>query len=1219
MNPVTDKSQIRTYRAVECITFRSTKEKFGGLSNMAGGFPLRVSGILVPSAEALYQASRFPNKPEIQKLIIEQQSPMTAKMVSKPYRNETRPDWQQIRVRVMRWVLRVKLAMHWPEFCSLLLDTGDRLIVEDSRRDNFWGALRQDDGTLVGMNVLGRLLMELRDELKGPNKEALRIVNPPPISDFNLLGQPIGQVGFGSKGIDTVDPDLRAKPGSLWDMRFEEPEIDENEESVTTVSTVANEERIRDSKNKDNMTRYPKRLIEVDLPIKRISEHARKDQNIKKGHLHSMHVWWATRPLASCRAVIMATLLPDSADERCSQFFRDEAKKILQPFTRKNLADPIILRHALLEFIADFASWDAGVNPTYLNAARKLVAAAHLDGSPLVLDPFAGAGSIPFEALRVGAQTFSGDLNPVAVLLNKVSQEYLPKYGHRLAEGVEKWGKWLLEQSRKKLSPFYPADDKGNIPLAYIWARTIKCEGPGCGAKVPLLGMLWLSHKANNRAALRYHGNQQTKEVVVEVFSPRSEGELQPSIVNRFSATCPVCGYTTPYKNVRTQLQKLKGGARSSRLLAVVTASTTGKRTVRLPNEADNKAIESAKLRFNELETQVTDDISLIPNEPTLQYSTFVNRANIYGIPNWGYLFTERQIVSLVSFTKIILEANQNIVSESSDEEYARAITTCLSLAVSNCSHYNTSVSFYGLDHMISCYIQGCGFPMRPDFGEANPTMPKFVGGLEYSLQQIIEVLNREGSVIQTRGTVQRASAMEIPLPDDSVPYVITDPPYYYTIQYADSSDLPYVWLKRMLKRVHPDLFQFELTPKEDEIIVQSPSEPSGEGYKNSEKYERNMKKALSECRRVLAESGIAVVLFAHKETSGWEALLSALVGAGWTVTASWPIDTERAARLRAGFQAMLASSVFLVCRPRETSRIGDWRDVLAELPKRIHDWLPRLDDEGIVGADAIFACLGPALEIFSRYSKVEKASGEQVFLRDYLEQVWAAVAREALGMIFEGADASGFEEDARLTAMWLWTLHAGNGNGKTEKVFQDKDSEEQSEIEIRKSKITKGYALEYDAARKIAQGLGVHLEKLGSVVEIRGDTARLLSVVERTKHLFGKEQGQSPVSRRKRKDRQIKFDFAREIEEAEKESGGWGEKTSPPIGNTVLDQLHQAMILFAAGRSEALKRFLVEDGVGKDGRFWRLGQALSALYPKDSEEKRWVDGILARKKGLGF
>ena len=304
------------------------------------------------------------------------------------------------------------------------------------------------------------------------------------------------------------------------------------------------------------------------------------------------------------------------------------------------------------------------------------------------------------------------------------------------------------------------------------------------------------------------------------------------------------------------------------------------------------------------------------------------------------------------------------------------------------------------------------------------------------------------------------------------------------------------------------------------------------------------------------------------------------------------------------------------VSRSYRDPESGDWRDVLEELPKRIHDWMAHLSTEGIVGADAIFACLGPALEIFSRYSHVEKASGEQVVLREYLEYVWAAVAKEALNMIFEGADATGFEEDARLTAMWLWTLSAGrNGNG--ENIYTEEEGEEEEES-VRSKKTLGGYILEFDAARKIAQGLGAHLERLTSVVEIRGDTSRLLPVSERTRYLFGKDETDAPTKRGKRKDPQLKLGFVKEIEEIETRDG-WGTKSAPRVGSTVLDRLHQSMILFAAGRSEALKRFLVEEGAGNDQRFWRLAQALSALYPKSSDEKRWVDGVLARKKGLGF
>ena len=302
------------------------------------------------------------------------------------------------------------------------------------------------------------------------------------------------------------------------------------------------------------------------------------------------------------------------------------------------------------------------------------------------------------------------------------------------------------------------------------------------------------------------------------------------------------------------------------------------------------------------------------------------------------------------------------------------------------------------------------------------------------------------------------------------------------------------------------------------------------------------------------------------------------------------------------------------------TDEIGDWRDVLQELPRRIHEWMPRLAEEGVVGADAIFACLGPALEIFSRYSRVEKASGEAVTLKEYLEQVWAAVAKEALTMIFKDADTTGFEEDARLTAMWLWTLNAGNTDAGNGESAEDDDADDESEGGAKKAKTT-GFVLEYDAARKIAQGLGAHLEDLTSLVEVSGEQARLLPVGERARTLFGKDEGASRTGlRAARKKREPQMDMFKVLEAAD--SGGessFGDTKVERHGETVLDRIHQSMILFAAGRGEALKRFLVEDGVGRDPRFWRLAQALSALYPSHTEEKRWVDGVLARKKGLGF
>jgi putative DNA methylase len=308
---------------------------------------------------------------------------------------------------------------------------------------------------------------------------------------------------------------------------------------------------------------------------------------------------------------------------------------------------------------------------------------------------------------------------------------------------------------------------------------------------------------------------------------------------------------------------------------------------------------------------------------------------------------------------------------------------------------------------------------------------------------------------------------------------------------------------------------------------------------------------------------------------------------------------------------------------------------------------MPRLASEGVVGADAIFACLGPALEVFSRYSRVEKSNGDVVPLREYLEHVWAAVSHEAITMIFKDADASGLEPDARLTAMWLWTLRTGtNGNGSAEDEIEDEGGDDTDDEDTKApSSKNVGYALEFDAARKIAQGLGANLDTLKSLVEVKGQTARLRSVSEREAFLFDRRRSQASAGQPKRP-----LETARPTSRGKSNRPAPGQQSFavtdedrltaqpamnraaradvPPDGEitadwmtaeTVLDRVHQAMLLFAKGRSDALKRFLVDDGIGKEARFGKLAQSLSALYPPGTDEKRWVDGVLARKKGLGF
>jgi adenine-specific DNA methylase len=872
------------------------------------------------------------------------------------------------------------------------------------------------------------------------------------------------------------------------------------------------------------------------------------------------------------------------------------------------------LRHNLLDFVANLSSWDAAIDETMIKTARKLIETAYPEGRPLVIDPFAGIGSIPFETLRLGADAFAADLNPVAVLLLKHVLEDIPKFGKRLLEAVKKWGIWVRKSAEHELQSFYPVDEKGNIPLAYLWARTIRCEGPGCGAAIPLVGLVWLSQK--DGVALRYRGDKKQKKVIFDIYKPRSNEEIQGGIVNRFTATCPVCDYTTPYIKVGDQLRKQRGGTKEARLIAVITIKRDGGREFRPPNEKDLQAAREATATLERLNKENAGQLPLVPQEPLPPQGTLGFRMQKYGMKTWEDVFTARQALSLSIFARVIHSVHSKILEESGEPDFARAVSTCLSLAITgNLAPFQSSLSFYSSDHMRSIFMQGMAIPMRPDFAEANPLMPSLVGGFDYAVEQLTRFLEREASRIPTGGTVHRGSATNIQLPDQSVQIVVTDPPYYDAIPYGALSDFCYVWLKRFVGEFYPDLFHWNLAPKTEECIVDPGPSLPGEPKKDRSFFENCIRRALTQCKRVLQTGGVAVVLFAHKGTAGWEALLKALVDAGWTVTASWPIETERGARMRARNSAVLASSVFLVCRPRLSSeKIGDWREILSELQPRVNTWMKRLVKEGIIGADAIFACIGPALEIYSKYGSVETAGGKKIELADkfgkkgelvergFLSYVWEAVAKEALSMIFEEADPSGFEQDSRLTAMWLWTLRTG-----TEAPNQE--SPRMPAGDRKKSEKTKGYQLEYDAVRKIAQGLGAHLEELGrsgGIVEIKGNMATLLFATERRGFLF-EESGEEEAYQGQR------------TLDGNRVSGGLKSGADPEKGKTTLDRLHQAMLLFGDGKSEALRRFLVNQGVGKDDGFWRLANALSALYPKSSDEKRWVEGVLGRKKSLGF
>lgn len=891
-----------------------------------------------------------------------------------------------------------------------------------------------------------------------------------------------------------------------------------------------------------------KRLAEVDFPVALVSQHAAQEKSIRHGHPATLHLWWARRPLAACRAMLLGLLLPDPADPLCPREFTENARAILAPILSGVGPAGTELRAALLRFIGDFADWDRAMSPAYLAAARQLVRMAHPVGPPCVVDPFAGGGSIPLEALRLGAEAFASDLNPVACLIQKVLLEHIPKHGAGLAAELRRAGAEVRRAAEPELAPFYPAGPDGGRPLVYLWARTVCCEATGCGAEVPLLRSFWLCKRPKHRLALRLN----TRAIdgapagVIELFEPRTDREVPPGTVRRAKAVCQRCNAVLSPERVRAQLSQQHGGGEvqfdvrgnrvgGARLLAVLVERGDGRgRAYRLPTACDYQAVEAAARHL-----AAAGDASF-PLGTALPLMSGTFNVPLYGMVHWGDLFSARQQLALRTLGSQVAAAARRAA--------APALGEALALSVTRAADYcSTLCTWHVPKQLVRNTFGRQALPMTWDFCEMNP-LADGPGSYAGAVEWIARVVEQFPSGTQA-GQVALADACHSPLPDDLAAVWFTDPPYYFAVPYADLSDFFFLWLKEVLPD-HPllrDPFDATnpLTPKAAELCEMAHWDPVRYPHKDQAFFEQGMARAFAEGRRVLAPCGIGCVVFAAKSPAGWEALLSALIQAGWTITASWPIATEMGNRLRARDSAALATSVHLVCRPRPpTAPVGAWADVQDELPRRVRKWLPRLQAEGVNGADLIFACIGPALEVFSRYPRVETATGAEVKLGAYLARVWEVVGHIALEQVLDPAAA--LEEDARLTALFLATLRE----------------------EPRPSPV-RGLIFAADVLCHRAEALGIRLSSWeGRIIETKDGMVRLLPFVEVARPRTAKG------------------------------------------GATTLDRVHAMMRLQSAGRSQALRARLREE-CRCGPAFLRLANALSALYPVGSAEKRLIDGML--------
>ena len=860
----------------------------------------------------------------------------------------------------------------------------------------------------------------------------------------------------------------------------------------------------------------------------------------------------------ACRAAILGSLLRDPAT-------KEERRK-------------------LLDFMVEFCKWEASNRPEFMEEAKRLILRHNRGSAPRILDCFAGGGSIPLEGLRVGCEVSALELNPVALIVELCTITYPQRYGkpfrqnersagntgvreviaNRLAYDVERWSEWILSRVRRKIGQFY-SQGPGE-PLGYFWARTIGCINSDCRSEIPLVRQLWLRRSDDRKIALRMIPRRKEKRVDFEIAEGHSFDYDPTNGTMRYgSVECPVCKTSMSGEYIKAQSNK--GNVRF-RLLALATSAENGK-TYRIAKEQDRADYQSASEELKKLMREA-GSTPIVPDEEISRDWPRTILLPLYGFNKWGQLFNDRQLLCLSSLTLEVKAAYKEILKENGDPEYSKAVATYLALAIDRLANQNSTQCVWVTNgEKIAGSFGRQALPMVWDFVEANP-LGKNTWSFESHVGWILEVIDFCSKSSNKAAECQHGTATRLPYPDGYFDAVITDPPYYSAVPYADLSDFFYVWLKRSIGFLYPELFATPLSPKSAEIVEQM-RHSSLVNRKDKVFFEREMTKALTETCRVLKTTGIATVVFAHKTTSAWEALIEALLNSGLAVTSSWPLHTERPGRLRAQESAALASSVWLVCRKRDPGvGISSWKIVQAELDKKVRERLDYFLEQGIRGADALLSAIGPALEVFGKYQKVEKVTGDSVKISEFLDKVREVVAHHALSTVLSQQELGNVDPPTAFYVLWRWTFEPTIQNAKL--------STPDAHLKGDGNHIL----VPYDEALKLAHSVGANPEALlrTHLVRQEKENVRLLGPIER------------------------------------KNVSSLGETAHDGALPTIIDMIHRAVNLWSSQEYANLDEYLGDSGAMTNDTFWRVAQALSNLLPMQSREKQLLDGLLARHEG---